>query len=141
MGDFFSYDVIMMMGRGTARSFLQEGRILRLENKPQRRFQLGLFSLRWSFRVQLLMHLLLLFFLPYRRDGFSLDQGILFLIEYLFLDVLMGREWQILLSDLLTQHSPLLLTLKKDSMLLPRPITGQTGKIAEELPTGTFLAS
>ena len=121
--------------------FLHEFRILRLKHKPQRRFNLSLFFQGGSFGVQLLMHLLpLCLLLPIGKRP-PLDKRIFFLIKHLPLNVLVTGERKVLLTHRLLQDSPILLTLIKNRVLLPSPITSKAGKISHKIRTGTSPAS
>ena len=83
-------------------------------------------------------HGLLLLFTRGKR--FALDHSVFFFLEDLFLDVLVGGQRHVALPDLLAHHLPLLPHLVHYLVVLPRAVTGQTGKIGGEIEARALLA-
>ena len=76
-----------------------------------------------------------------RGQRFAFNHGKLLFFEHFLLNMLVRRERNVRLSYLFAQHFPFLPHFIENIMVLPRPITGQAGKIGGEVHARALFTS
>ena len=71
---------------------------------------------------------------------FITNQGILFFLEDLLLDIFVSRKRNIIFPNRFLHHLPIFLHLIQDLVMLPQSIAGQTGEVTVKAIAATLGA-